>query len=193
MKIEKIKENLTTEYMGQNIIYFKTIDSTQSKAKELVQANIPSGTLVLANMQTSGIGTHGRAWYTEDNSNITMTLVLYPNCNIDKLKTITMDIASCLVEVIKGLYEIELSVKEPNDIILNNKKAGGILAETKLNKEFVEVLFIGIGFNVNQEEFPEEISKTATSLKKEFGKTFDREEIVAEFLNRFEKNIAVAI
>ncbi|MCL2860227.1 MAG: biotin--[acetyl-CoA-carboxylase] ligase [Oscillospiraceae bacterium] len=184
--IEKIKINLSTKYMGRNIIYFETIDSTQKKAKELAKNKVQNGTLVLANMQTHGVGTHGRVWHTEPNSNILMTLVLYPNCNIDKLNTITIDIANCLVKVIKNLYKIQLSIKEPNDLILNGRKIGGILTETKLNKEFVDVLFIGIGFNVNQEKFPEEINEIATSLKKEFKKDFEREKIVAEFLNRLE-------
>lgn len=186
MNISEIKSNLTTNYIGQNIIYFETIDSTQKQAKKLAENNLPNGTLVLANMQTSGVGTHGRVWYTEADSNITMTLVLYPNCNIDKLKTITIDIANYMVEVIKDLYGIQLSIKEPNDIILNGKKIGGILTETKVNKEFVNILFIGIGFNVSQEKFSEEIKETATSLKKEFKEDFEREKIISGFLNKFE-------
>ena len=189
MNIEQIKNSLNTDYIGRNIIYFETIDSTQKKAKELAMANVQNGTLVLANMQENGIGTYGKIWHTEENSNILMTLVLYPNCNIDKLKTITIDIADCLVEAIKNLHGIQLSIKEPNDIILNGKKVGGILTETKLDKEFVNVLLIGIGFNVNQVEFPVEISEVATSLKKELSKDFEREEIVAEFLNGLEKHM----
>jgi len=190
--IEKIKNNLSTKYMARNIVYFETIDSTQKKAKELAKCKVQNGTLVLANMQTHGIGTHGKVWYTEADSNILMTLVLYPNCNIDNLKTITIDIANCLAKIIKDLYEIQLSIKEPNDLILNDKKIGGILTETKLNKEFVEALFIGIGFNVNQEKFPEEISESATSLKKEFKKDFEREKIVARFLNEFEELVVTS-
>ena len=70
---------------------------------------------------------------------------------------------------------------------LVGKKLAGILTETKVENEIVKNLFIGIGINVNQKDFPKEIDDIATSLRKETGKTFRREEIISEFFNRFEK------
>lgn len=131
-------------------------------------------------------GTHGRTWLSEKNKNILMTILIYPNCTIDRLETITMDIANCLVIAAKEVYDIHLSIKEPNDLMLNNKKIGGILTETKVEEEYVKNLFIGIGININQEEFSEELASTATSLKKELGQEFEREKLVIDFINNFE-------
>lgn len=69
----------------------------------------------------------------------------------------------------------------------NGKKICGILTETLLNKENVRYLLIGIGFNVNQISFPDELQDIATSLKKEFGENYDRSDIIAKFCNVFEK------
>ncbi|MCL2383869.1 MAG: biotin--[acetyl-CoA-carboxylase] ligase [Oscillospiraceae bacterium] len=187
MEIEKIKRNLKTKHLGRNIAYFEMIESTQAKAKELAAQKIQTGTIVVTEKQTKGIGTHGRQWIAEENSNILMTLIIYPECNIAKLEGMTIDIAECLVDVFQELHGIAVKVKEPNDLIINNKKLGGILTETILEKEVVKNLFIGIGININQEEFPKELMDIATSLKKETNKTFIREEIIAEFLNRFEE------
>ncbi|MCL2341557.1 MAG: biotin--[acetyl-CoA-carboxylase] ligase [Firmicutes bacterium] len=189
MNIQEIRNNLTTKYIGQNIIYFDKIDSTQKEAKKLAENDLPNGSIIIADMQTAGIGTHGRTWHTSANKNIIMTVVIYPNCNVYELEGITTKIADAAVSAIWNLYNIKLEIEEPNDIVLNNKKAGGILTETKVDGGIAKNLFIGIGFNVNEEDFPEDIIDTATSLKKELGKEFDREIIIAGILNELEKII----
>lgn len=186
MDIKKIEENINTKYLGKTIIYHKNIDSTQKEAKKLAIQNIQNGSIIIADQQTAGVGTHGRTWLTEIGKNIIMTLIIYPKCNINKLDRITIDISECLVNVIGKLYNIKLDIKKPNDLILNNRKIGGILTETRVENEIVKNLFIGIGFNVNQEKFTKEIKNIATSLKKEFSKEFQREEIIIEFINSFE-------
>ena len=183
MDVVKIRSSLP----NKNIIYYEAIDSTQKMAKELIKDGIPDDTLIIADNQTDGIGTHGRAWYTDEKSNILMTLILYPNCSVDKLEKITIDIANCIVRTIKEMYDVDLHIKEPNDIILYNKKLGGILTETKTYKDNVKTLLIGIGLNINQDTFPDEIKNIATSLKMGFNRDFNREEIIINILNKIEK------
>ena len=146
-----------------------------------------NGTIIIADKQTNGIGTHERKWYTGKGDNIALTIILYPDCSIKRLQNITRIIAECMKKAIYNLYGIELTIKEPNDLIYNNKKIGGILTETLLNKEQVKYLLIGIGFNVEQTVFPEELTEIATSLKKENNRIYSRVDIIAEFCNEFEK------
>ena len=73
---------LTTKYVGRNLIYHEVIDSTQLEAWRLVNKNISNGSIVIANLQTGGIGTHGRIWYTDVKENIAFSIILYPNCNV---------------------------------------------------------------------------------------------------------------
>ena len=72
-------------------------------------------------------------------------------------------------------------------IYYKDKKVAGILTETVCKGEKVKTIYVGIGMNVNQEIFPGNLNEIATSLKKEFNQEFDREMIIVEFLNCFEK------
>lgn len=176
---------LKTEFLGRNNLFFNSIDSTQKKIKSLRQP--VNGTVVLADNQVAAVGTHDRKWFTGNGENIAMSFVLLPDCNIKSIENITICIAECMVAVVKKMYSIELAIKKPNDIYYQNKKVAGILTETVCKGELVKKIYIGIGMNINQKVFPGNLSEIATSLKNEFGKEFDREKIIVEFLNEFEK------
>ena len=184
--VDKIKEKLTTTILGKNIVYIEEIPSTQDTAKEEVD-KLVDGTYVITDKQTKGKGTHGRIWYDRGYENICGTFILKPNCNISKLENLTVVIAECMVEAIKRAYGIELEIKYPNDLMYNSKKIAGILTESVTNNEIVKYIFVGIGININQTVFDDDIKDIATSLKKEFNKEFERETIIAEFFNIFEK------
>ena len=89
----------------------------------------------------------------------------------------------------KRKYGIILNIKEPNDIVINNKKIGGILTEAKILSEKVRYLVIGIGINTSKENFTEDIKNIATSIKKEFNINIDTLEFITEFCNAFEEKI----
>lgn len=173
--------------VGKNRIYFEEMPSTQLKAKELVGENIENGSVVITDNQTNGVGTHERKWYTTKGQNLTFTIILYPKCELDNLKSLTIDIAKIFVNTIYTLYGLRLGIEKPNDIVYNEKKMGGILTQISSKGKIVQHLLIGIGFNVNQVEFNEEIKDIATSMKKEFKRDFDKNEILDEFLYEFEQ------
>lgn len=182
-------KNLNTKFLGENNIYYDQIDSTQNEIWRLYEKNAPSGTLVMADIQTSGIGTHGRVWHTDEVNNIAFSFFIKMDCNIKKLEGITIKIAEIIVDILKRKYGIILDIKEPNDIVFDGKKIGGILTETKVIQENVKCLTIGIGINTNKENFSEDIINIATSIKKEFGIDVNTEEFIEEFCNIFEKEI----
>ncbi len=179
---------LKTKYLGKEIFEFKEIDSTQKEIwRKIENGSASNGCLVIAEKQTSGIGTHGRKWYT-DSKNITFSFSIFPNCNISKLEKLTYRIAEILKEVFKDLYNICLDIKLPNDLMINGKKVGGILTETKLQGEIVKVLVIGIGINTEITDFPEELEDKATSIKKEFNIEVANFWLIFRFLEQFESN-----
>lgn len=186
MKYE-IKKFLKTETIAKNIEYYNEIDSTQLEAKKMAENNIENGTIVIANNQIGGMGTHGRKWYSENGKNISFTLILYPKCSVNILDTITIDIAQCMVNVIEIICGKNVDIKEPNDLMISGKKVGGILTQIVTYGEKIKYLLIGIGINVNSTEFPDTLREIATSLKIEFGREFSREEIISQFCNDFEK------
>ena len=181
-------KGLQTKYLGRNIIHYKTIDSTQSEIWRLIESNnIKNGTIVIADIQTNGQGTHGRKWYTDQANNIAFSLAIELNCNIKKLDGLTIKIAELIVKIMQEMYSIKLDIKEPNDLYSHGKKVGGILTQTKLVGENVKYLVIGIGINTSQKEFAEEVKNIATSIKNEFNADVNIEEFLSEFCNELEK------
>lgn len=182
--------NLKTDFLGKNTIYYKEIDSTQNEIYRLIKNNsIKNGTLVMADIQTNGKGTHGRVWHTDEEDNIAFSFYVNVNCNIQNVEGLTIEIAQIIIEIFENKYGIELEVKEPNDIMYNNKKLGGILTQTKLLGETVKYLVIGIGINTNKKNFSKDIQNTATSIQNEFNIKVDREEFITEFCNIFENRL----
>ena len=155
-------KTLKTDFLGRNCIYYKQIDSTQTEIYRLIKTNsITNGELVIADIQTKGVGTHGRIWNTDEAENIAFSFYIKTNCNIKKLDGLTLEIANIIVQIFKEKYNINLQIKEPNDIIFNNKKLGGILAETKIVSEIVKYIVVGIGINTNKQNFTDDIKNLA--------------------------------
>lgn len=186
MDIEKIKK-ANTKRIGKQIEYFQEIGSTHTYAKQIGEILENDGKILLAEIQTAGIGTKGRKWYTGAEKNIAMTIILHPKCKVSELAGLTRKIAECIVQAIDELYGYKLKIKEPNDLIVNNKKICGILTEIHTRGEKISYLLISFGFNVNEEQFSEETKKIATSLKKEFHKNFEREEIIIKIIEKLEE------
>ena len=186
MQLELLK-SISANYIGKHIYYYDEIDSTQIEAKRLVQSKLPNGCIFLANNQTKGRGTKNRIWYTESGKNLTFTILLYPTCSMEHLTGLTTKIAQCIIKAVNDLYGYNLEIKNPNDIMYQGKKLGGILTETATIGNDISYLLIGIGININQEVFDKEIENTATSLKKEFHVEFSKEQILMEFCKIFEK------
>ncbi len=186
MDIEKIK-SAKTKFIGKELEYFDEIDSTQAEAKRNVE-KYKNGTVIIADTQTAGRGTHGRVWHTKTD-NIAMTIILKSEINIKMIEGFTVAIAEKIQQSIKELYGIELEIKLPNDVLLNNKKICGILTEVVTIKEIVEEIFIGIGFNVNEKEFLSDISDIATSLYKETKQVYCREDIICKILENIEQEL----
>lgn len=86
--------NLKTNILGKNFIYYEQIDSTQEEIWRLIKDNnIKNGSLVMSELQTKGKGTHGRIWHTDEKNNIAFSFYLELNCNIEKIKGLTLEIA----------------------------------------------------------------------------------------------------
>lgn len=185
-------ENLKTNYLGKEFIYYKEIDSTQDEIwRRIKNNNIKNGTIIMADLQTKGKGTHGRIWHTDEAENIAFSLYIKTDCNVKKVEGITIKIAEILVRIFKQKYNIQLDIKKPNDIMFNNKKLGGILTESKVNADKVKLLVIGIGINTEKANFTKDIENIATSIKKEFGINVDRMKIISSFCNEFEKLLVI--
>lgn len=182
--------NLTTSFLGRKIIHYKEIDSTQTRIWKMIEENkIENGTLIYADIQTAGKGTHGRLWHTDEKNNIAFSFFIKMDCDIEKLEGLTRRIAELIITILKNNYGIHLTIKEPNDIMLKEKKIGGILTETRMVANKVKYLVVGIGINTSKQEFTDDIKEIATSIKKEFNININVIKLMTEFCNQFEKEI----
>lgn len=182
--------NLKTKFLGKNVYHYERIDSTQKEIwRRIEKKEIKNGTIILADIQTGGIGTHGRTWYTDTKNNIAFSFYIQTDCKLQKLEGLTLEITQTIVETFQQLYQITLHIKLPNDIVSKNKKIGGILTQTKVQNEKVKCMVVGIGINTNQEKFAKEIKDLATSIKKEFSINVENEAVITKFCELFEKKL----
>ena len=155
---------------------FKQIKSTHTYLKEN-NNKYTENIAIIAEEQTGGIGTKGRNWHTGSNKNIAMSMLFRPQKNVKNLEGLTIEIAKRIQKTMQENYNIRLNIKEPNDLMLNGKKICGILTESNTIGNKINYVIISIGFNVNEDKFPNELENIATSLYKETGKTKTQLEI----------------
>ena len=173
------------------IEYYEQINSTHKYAQTIAQDLESDRKVIIADEQTDGIGTKGRSWYTGKGNNIAMTIILHTKRKINELKDLPIEVAKIVQKSIKELYNYNLKIKEPDDLMLNNKKICGILTQTNTQGEKINYILISMGFNVNETRFSEEVKDIATSLKNEYEKEFDRKEIISKILENIEKEIDI--
>lgn len=180
---------LTTRYMGRKLVYFQETDSTNIQIKKLAEAGSPEGTLVVAESQTAGKGRRGRSWSSPPGSSIYMSYLLRPKIPPCSASMLTLLAGMACVRAIREETGLDPEIKWPNDLVLHGKKICGILTEMSTELEEIHYIFTGIGINVNQTEFPEEIRKTATSLKlesKDLPGEISRSTLIASCMKWFE-------
>lgn len=177
---ENINKHLNTKFMGRNVLFIEKVDSTNNYAKN---NGLSNGSLVTCEEQTTGRGRLGRRW--ESQNGMCMSIVLIPEIELSQISKITQ---VCAAAVAKALEELQIHalIKWPNDIFLNEKKICGILTEMKTEADKHPYVVVGIGMNVNNEKFPDEIKDIASSLYIETGKVFEKSIIAAKILNHFE-------
>lgn len=180
-----IKKSLDTISIGRNIICFDTTDSTNAEAKRSLAS--PHGTVFIAEHQQKGRGRLSRVWESEKSSGIYMSILLKPQITGDSVAQLTLVAGLATASAIKKISRLPILIKWPNDIVSSGKKLCGILAELTQSDNDTQNVIMGIGVNVNNRDFPEEISHTATSLFCETNIIYNRSELIAAILSEFER------
>lgn len=176
-----------TAWVGERILCYEKTDSTNIQAKRLAEEGAVHGTLVVAERQEAGKGRRGRSWESPKGSGIFMTLLLRPEVKPEDASMLTLVAAMAVAKAIRTLYELPAEIKWPNDIVLNGRKICGILTEMSTEIDAINYVVIGIGINVSNRKFPEELSSIATSLALESGKDIHRAEVIEAVWEQFEQ------
>lgn len=182
---ELFEKHLATSWLGRSFYYFEKLPSTNSYAKQLNGEGTQHGTLVLTDDQTGGRGQYDRVWKAEPGKNLTFSLVFEPQ-KAERFSLLTLACALAVSETINSCSDTKTRLKWPNDVLCEGKKLCGILTETQFSGNKLERVVIGLGVNVNQGGFEGALAEMATSLKKECGKEFKREKLLADVLQKIE-------
>lgn len=184
---ESIRMFLNEEFKEIPISVFKSLPSTNSKAKEEAILNAVHGTVIFSDEQTSGRGRFGREFFSPADSGIYMSIILKPYLNISSSVLITTAAAVGVLRALDKFTDEEAQIKWVNDIFINRKKVCGILTEavTDFESGNVESIIVGIGLNVKTrlEDFPDDLKNKAGSLFINGKDTSIRSQLAAEIIN----------
>lgn len=137
--------------LGLPLLYEASTESTNARAREAAQAGSPHGTLVLTDYQHTGKGRLGRVWVAEPGKDLTFSLLLRPAVPPERASRFTLAASTAVADVVATLGDLgnRVSIKWPNDVLVDGRKICGILSEASLDMDQLHWLVVGIGLNVN--------------------------------------------
>lgn len=176
-----------TKWAGKTVHFAKETDSTNEWAKRLGRDGEVHGALAVAEFQSAGKGRLGRSWTAPFGSSVMMSILLRPEFEPQFAPMLTIVMGLSVAQAVEGMG-IETCIKWPNDVVVSRKKICGILTEMSVKEGKIDYVVIGCGINVNLEALPEDLADKATSLLLETGRTYDRNQVLAQVMECFEKN-----
>ena len=157
----EIKEDLNTEFLGERIYYFNTIDTTQNFAMKIASKKNENGSIIISKKQTGGRGRMKRKWKSPVGG-IWMSVIIHPEFDVTYTTLVPIAVSLALCIAIEKTLKINTKLKWPNDITLKGKKVAGVLTDASIISNQIEsmVLGIGINFKINPDELENSIKKT---------------------------------
>lgn len=184
---DEIRSCMNTQWMGSEIHFFETIDSTNNEARRLAEKGAPHGTLLVAESQESGKGRRGRSWVTPSGSAVAMSFLLRPQLPPQCASMVTLVMGLAVAKACREYCKVDAKIKWPNDVVVDGKKVCGILTEMSSQIDYINYVVIGTGINTNIEQFPSELVQTAVSLHKLMGRRPERAVLIAACMKYFEQ------
>ena len=184
---EKICEKLETEDLAKEILCFSKVFSTNSIAKFLANHDAEEGTILISEIQTNARGRLGKKWEAPDGG-VWMSMILRPQVPPARIGLITLATGVAIAKAIRSLG-VDAKIKWPNDVLIHGNKISGVLTEVNATFNEIDWVVVGIGIdsNLKLEDFSEDIRIGTTTLTEELPSKVDENELIAIFLNEFEK------
>jgi BirA family biotin operon repressor/biotin-[acetyl-CoA-carboxylase] ligase len=189
---DAIHSTLATQAFGHRIELRDQIGSTNREAVALAHAGVEHGTVVVAESQTEGRGRLSRQWFSPPGINLYCSIVIRKPIANDRLAEwlswLPLITALAAAESIGLVAAANVAVKWPNDLLLGERKVGGILCEGGAGARSEPFQVVGIGLNVNgiRSDFPENLRETATTIYEETGRHVERNRLLTQFLHELE-------
>ena len=188
INLEKFQESLHTKRFGRRVFFSRKVKSTSDWAKKLAKMGAEEGTVTVAETQTAGRGRLGREW-SSPRGGLWFSIVLQPKMKASEAAKLVFVASLAVAEALHEKYGLRTETKWPNDVLVDDKKICGILAEMNTKNERVNCVTLGIGVNANflaDDVLPELVKAHATSIEKEFGKKIRLEILLKSLLEKME-------
>lgn len=189
---DTIHSTLSTKWLGRRIELFDCLPSTNREAVQLAQAKVEHGTVVIADSQTAGRGRLSRSWFSPAGVNLYCSIILSATRPAERLTEwlswLPLISALAAAEAIEQVSSVQVSVKWPNDLLISERKVGGILCESGTGAGSGPFQIIGIGLNVNGDrgDWSADLRDSATSICQERKVVVDRNRLLAQLLLELE-------
>ena len=192
---ETIRAALRTKTFGRTLHILHETPSTNTAAMALAQKGAEDGTVVVAERQTAGRGRLGRSWYSPAGENLYCSVIVrqtQSQTRLDEwLSWLPLLSAVAAAHAIQAVAALQGRLKWPNDILINQRKLGGVLCESNSSRTQGRFVVVGIGINVNilRNAFPDDLRDLATSLAAEAGHPINRVALLSALLSELEIRI----
>src|ERR1700733_6540894 len=150
--------------LGSPLLEFDTLPSTNELAREMAVQGAVEGTTILAREQTAGRGRLGRTWTSAAGEGLYVSIILRPKVQPRRFSIMTLASAVAVAETLISEFAVTPDIKWPNDVLVSDRKVCGILLETATEGDKLEYAILGIGVNLGQPDFPDDIRESSTSL-----------------------------
>ncbi|MDH4194323.1 MAG: biotin--[acetyl-CoA-carboxylase] ligase [Nitrospirota bacterium] len=188
----KLAALLPSKKIGETLYVFDELASTNTFGLELAKKHAPPATVILADKQTAGRGRLDRSWFSPAKSNIYGSLLLFHHNTIQHPGWIPLMAGVAIAQALETQTGIRIHLKWPNDLLIAERKVGGILCESFSPEGKNKCVVIGFGINVNlsQSDFPQDLQDRATSLQIRYQRPLDRETLIMQIITWLEKGWA---
>lgn len=177
-------------HIGKSVFCYESVGSTNDVAHRFAKDGARNGTIILAEFQTNGRGRNARKWIAQKGENITASVILRPTIPLEHLTYLPLLAALSVAQAIEEIVGERTEIKWPNDVLIRRKKVAGVLGETSAQSGTVDYVVVGIGINVNQAEFPDDLAERATSLFLETGIVYDKTMLFVSLMQFLDANYA---
>ena len=178
------------------LLYFPTLDSTNSEAERRIASGEPSPFVIVSSSQTNGRGRLGRVWQSQSTENLYLSVLFEPNIPPQQFQHFTLWAGICICRELQPYApKAALKIKWPNDLHCQGRKFAGMLTEAKLDADGIRSIIFGLGVNVNSNpnDYPDEIRSLATSLRAISGEALPLNDVAAVVIRAIEKAYAICI
>jgi len=189
LHIDALRRARASARIGHTILYFDSVDSTNTVAQRFAMDGAAEGTVVIAETQTQGRGRLGRTWISPPFRNLYLSVVLRPPIATAVAPQIGLVAGVAAVNAARE-WASQAAVKWPNDVVIDRRKVAGILTEMDADGDRVRFAILGIGVNLNTtaEDFPDDLRDKAIGLCTAAGRPIDRVEFADHLLSRLEEH-----